>query len=967
MSVTLAGWLMPLTVVVPLGLALAAFLGLATPRHQVWLGVPTVALALVAAALPLQHADAVILALGAWSPPVGILWQLDRPGVLMLAMTALVVGAASLALLADPDARRDRHLWPLWWLLWGGLNAVLLSRDLFNLYVTLELVALAAVGLVARSREDPLRVAALRYLLASLLASLFYLLGVALLYGQTGRLDMALLAGNLDDNATTRLAAVVISLGLLIKAAMVPLHLWLPAAHARAQAPVSAMLSGVVVASALFVLWRLWLEPLAVLQTALGDALALVGAAALLWGGVQAALQSRLKLLIAWSTLSQSGYALLLLGLAGSLSWPGAAGEASLATGGALQILLAHGLAKAALFLAAGAIVASHGHGRLDGLAGSATRLALAWLAVALAGLSLVGVPPTGGFVGKWWLLQAALAEGRLIIALALLLGTLLTAAWLWRLLNLALQPDVTATASRATATVGPVLVERLSRLAMGLALLAWLLGPAALLARGSLRLAWPWPDPLGLAFLLPALAVWPVALGATRAWHASLPAARRLLALMLATAAAHLLTLLARDLLTFYLGIALLSLLGWALVQHAGSRQARLAGAGYLAMMLVAEIAMLTGLALVVNTTADLRFTALAGVELPPLALGALALGLAIKAGMLGVHAWLPLAHPVAPPMASAVLSGLMIKTGVLGALRLLPETAGLSDWGLPLVTAGLLAALYGALRGLVQDQPKSLLAWSSVSQMGLITALLGVLLLGQASQAALGGLLALITVHALAKAALFLGTGILPRVSSANHRWVLLGMLLPALTLAGVPLTGGVLVKAGLEMALVGSDLPGWPVTLSGIATGLLMLRLFWLLWHRPAASEEPITLPGGLWLGWWGLGVTAALLPWGWQFVMPLTPDLTETLLKGIQPPLVALVLAALILPARKRQQALTRRRAAWQADKERRIRRHQRQLRLLGWQLRRADAWLMPWPAFGIALGLMTLLLGVASLV
>ncbi|MCG6659868.1 NADH-quinone oxidoreductase subunit N [Halomonas campisalis] len=967
---TLTAWSLPLLVVLPLGLALAAFFGLGSPRRQVMVGLAAIGIALAAAALSLLPQSIGTIAVGGWQPPVGILWRLDVSGALMLGMTALVAGAGSLALLHDPEIQRDRYLWSLWWLLWGGLNALLLSRDLFNLYVTLELVALAAVGLVALSRYDPQGRAALRYLLASLLASLLYLLGVALLYGQTARLDMTLLAEQLDDGGATRLAAVAISLGLLIKAAMVPLHAWLPAAHARARPPVSAMLSATVVAAALFILWRLWLGPFAALRLPLRELLTLLGSAALIWGGLQALLQTRLKLMIAWSTLSQSGYALLLLGLAGSQGWPGSGSTENMATAGALLMLLAHGLAKAALFLAAGAIATAHGHDRLAGLTGSATPLPLAWLAVALAGISLVGIPPTGGFVGKWWLLQAAIAEGRPMIGLSLLLGTLLTAAWLCRLLDLALRPVCAAPASlpRLSPRGEPSqLIARLTQLALGLALLAWLLGPAALLAAGGIRLALPWPDPLGLAFLLPALAIWPLAIGVAARWRAHFPAPDRLLRLLLAAALAHALTLLAQDLLTFYIGVALLSLLGWALVQHHGTPHARRAGAGYLTMMLLAEVAMLAGLALVATTGTDLRFTALAADGMPPLALACLAAGLAIKAGVIGVHAWLPPAHPVAPPMASAVLSGLMIKAGVLGALRLLPEAAGVADWGLPLVTVGLLAALYGALRGLPQDRPKSLLAWSSVSQMGLITALLGLVLLESPHADALSVLLLLVTVHALAKAALFLGTGMLPRTSGTNRRWVLLGMLLPALTLAGVPLTGGIWIKAGMETALDGSDLPSWPITLSGIATGLLMLRLFWLLQRQPTSDANSPALPRGLWLGWWGLGIAAALLPWGWQAAAPMTAHPGDAVLKGMLAPLTALALAGMALPAHRLHARIALHRDAWRRRSERHAHRQARQLRTLGWQLRRADAWLLPWPAFGISLGLLALAMGLASLV
>ncbi|MCE9684053.1 proton-conducting transporter transmembrane domain-containing protein [Halomonas alkalisoli] len=962
----MSAWALPLSVVVPLCLAIVAFLEGLSPRRQVLLGVPAILVSLGVASLHLLEHSALVLALGDWPAPLGIVWQLDAPGALMLGMTAIVAAAGSVALLADDETARDRHLWPLWWLLWGGLNALLLSQDLFNLYITLELVTLAGVGLVARSPQDPEGSAALRYLLASLLASLLFLLGVALLYGQTARLDMALLGATLTDNATSRLAAIALSLGLMIKAAMVPLHTWLPSAHARAQAPVSAMLSAVVVAATLFVLWRLWLGPLAALQSALGNWLAIVGTAALVWGGIQATLQSRLKLLIAWSTLSQSGYALLLLGLAGTASWPGAGSGGSTATEGALQILLAHGLAKAAMFIAAGAIVATYGHDRLSRLGGSAARLPLAWLAIALAGLSLLGAPPTGGFVGKWWLLSAAFAEGNGLIAAVVLLGTLITAASLWRLLDLALCPAPTAIQRLLPHPDAP-LAGRLARLALGLALLAWLQGLGTLgLSNHAVGLGMNL-DSLGLIFMLPALAVWPIALGATHAWRHAFPASRRLFSIMLVAAVAHLVTLVAGDLLTFYIGTAMLSLLGWAMVQHDGDRPARLAGIGYLAMMLLAEIAMLAGLALVSLTTTDLSFSALAVAEPPAMAITYLALGLGLKAGVLGLHAWLPLAHPVAPPMASAILSGLMIKVGVLGALRLLPEAEAAAGWGVPLLALGIIASLYAALRGVLHDHNKAVLAWSSVSQMGLITALLGLVILAEAPAEALTALLLVVTVHTLAKGSLFLGAGMANRTRGRVRQRVVAAMLLPALALAGMPPLGGVLVKASVETAMSDSGLPTWPIILSGVATALLMLRFFWLLLMRPEPSHHLLVIPRWLWWAWLGLGLLAALAPWGWQWVAPVTANMEKTLIAGLLSPLIAIALAGMVLPARRLHRTLASRLESWRVYRQRQGRRRARQLRILAWRFRRAEAWLMPWPAFGIALGLMTLGMGLASLV
>jgi len=954
--VSLDAWLLPLLVVLPLALTVVAFLDLLPARRQVAIAVAGLAiggLGIAGGGLEDGMTEAALW-LGGWPPPVGIAWRLDTPAALLLAMVGLLMGLASLVLLAEPDSRDDRYLWSLWWLLWASLNALLLSRDLFNLYVTLELMSLAAVGLVSRSREDPFHVASLRYLMASLLGSLLYLLGVALLYGQFGRLDLVQLEMVIQDGPAARLAALAVTLGLLIKAAMVPLHGWLPAAHSRARAPVSALLSGAVVAAALMVLWRLWLGPFAELGTLMRQAMAGLGAVALMWGGLQALLQNRLKLVIAWSTLSQSGYALMVPALAGSEAWQGIGAR------GALWLLVAHGLAKGGLFLAAGLIAQQHGHDRLAGLAGSARRRPLLWAAIALGGLSLVGIPPSGGFLGKWWLLRAALDAGQPLVAGAMLLGTLLTAAWLWRILSIALTPQ-----GAGSSSAGP---ESWREVAPALLLvgLAWLSGLAALIGDPALSLAAPRLDPTRLAWLLPSLLLWPLALLASRAATSAgrlTGSPRGLSALLGLAAVVHLVTLIAGDLFTFYLGAAWLGLAGWGLVWLGGSPGARRAAAGYLAMMLLAEVSLLLGLTLAWQASPSLAFAALAEAGLQGPALAALGLGLAIKAGAIGVHAWLPLAHPVAPPVASAVLSGLMIKVGVLGGVLLLPGAESDGRLGLALVAAGLAGALYGALRGLSQAAPKPLLAWSSVSQMGLATVLLGLHLLG--SPAALPALLGLVVAHALAKAVLFMGAGLLAR--SAAGRGLLLGaLLLPALTLAGLPPWSGLAVKAGIEAALNEASLAAWPVTLSGMLTSLVMLRLGWLLWRLEPVAEDNAIPPTWLAASLWGLGALAALLPWVWAGVPLAYLAAPGAWAKALAPALGALAIAFLLLaagPLHRRLAALGWRQRVRQRARRLMARQAARRWR---WRLRRADAWLMPWPAFGVCLGLTALLLGLAGL-
>jgi formate hydrogenlyase subunit 3/multisubunit Na+/H+ antiporter MnhD subunit len=212
--------------------------------------------------------------------------------------------------------------------------------------------------------------------------------------------------------------------------------------------------------------------------------------------------------------------------------------------------------------------------------------------------------------------------------------------------------------------------------------------------------------------------------------------------------------------------------------------------------------------------------------------------LGFGVKAGVLGLHLWLPLAHPVAPTPASTVLSGVMIKAGLLGWMRFLP--LGAEPWpllGAAALLLGLLAALIAVLIGLTQRQPKVLLAYSSISQMGFMTLGIGAALLHPGAWPALAPALALYALHhGLAKGTLFLGVAALAQATGTARRWALAMQALPALALAGLPLSSGFWAKDGLKQAL--SSLPApWPEALTwllpigALGTTLLMLRLLWL----------------------------------------------------------------------------------------------------------------------------------------
>lgn len=437
--------------------------------------------------------------LGNWPAPLGIALYADGLSCAMLWMSAVVGTVVSIYALeyfatGDGDEQHrggQEQFWPLWMLLWSALNALFLSRDVFNLYVTLELLTLAAVGLVVVAGTRMAVEAALRYLLVALVGSLLYLMGVALLYGAHGTLKIEALSG-----ATTPLFAtlVLMMLGLMLKTALFPFHFWLPPAHGSAPAPVSALLSALVVKGSFYILLRLWFdlfpehltEPVAMLPTVLGSA-------AIVWGSLQALVTERLKMLVAYSTVAQLGYLFLVFGIARPVS-SGGPGSGQAVWSACVLFALSHALAKGALFLAAGTILHVAGHDRVRDLSGVARRLPVTFFTVGVASVSLMGLPPTGAFVAKWTLLKAALAEGHIGLAMVIIGGGLLAAAYLFRVLTVAFGGDEAArldSEDGVSTSVRKLHVMEYSALALALA--AVLLGLAASPVVELIEIGSPW------------------------------------------------------------------------------------------------------------------------------------------------------------------------------------------------------------------------------------------------------------------------------------------------------------------------------------------------------------------------------------------------------------------------------------------------------------------------------------------
>ena len=341
---------------------------------------------------------------------------------------------------------------------------------------------------------------------------------------------------------------------------------------------------------------------------------------------------------------------------------------------------------------------------------------------------------------------------------------------------------------------------------------------------------------------------------------------------------------ILARDLVTFYVSFSLLSFSSYGLIIHNAETESLRAGRVYLCLVVLGELMLFAAMVTMATNANSILLRDAIAQPMNNVTLALLLLGFGIKAGALPLHVWLPLAHPAAPVPASAVLSGAMIKAGLLGWIRFLPlGQEAFPQWGALVIGAGLAAAFYGALVGVTQSNPKTVLAYSSISQMGLITIPIGVaLMMPPLWPVALTAILIYALHHALAKGALFLGVGVASHAGSRAQRCgMFVGLLVPALALIGAPYTSGAIAKAALK-----TDLATLPAPWSGLlqialpfaalSTTLLMARFLWLLWSKPAAPEHPRL---GLWMPWGLLLVAVASVAW----ILPLAHDAEREALK------------------------------------------------------------------------------------
>ena len=440
-------------------------------------------------------------------------------------------------------------------------------------------------------------------------------------------------------------------------------------------------------------------------------------------------------------------------------------------------------------------------------------------------------------------------------------------------------------------------------------------------------------------------------------------PNADRFAIVWLLTMAGSLGVFIAADLLTFYLVYALVSVPAYYLVAHDEDARSRRAGAVYLAFALLGEAVLLIAFVMLAASepsgSVQIRdvVAALPASPWRDAALALIIIGFGMKIALAPLHGWMPLTYTAAPIPAAAVLSGAGVKAGVIGLIRFLPLGAAFPGWGEALVWLGFISAFYGVAIGVTQRDPKTMLAYSSISQMGVIAAALG-MALASADQGAATNVAFYAANHVLVKAGLFLTVGAIAALDGRARTLALIIAALLGLSLAGLPLTGGALAKLALK-DLFGEGAAGAASQLSAAATTALMLVFVIQLARSPAA--ERVGAPTGRLWSWAALAIAAFLVPWLMFAAVGSPAEALEPakLWDAVWPMLIGAAVAAGVwavgdrLPRIPAGDIVVAEEAAFRASLS------------LGAAFERADRGLREWPAAGLALLMVALALAAAG--
>jgi multicomponent Na+:H+ antiporter subunit D len=376
-------------------------------------------------------------AIGSWPAPWGIEYRIDKLSsfllVLVAGVAAFVLPYCRRSIEAELPSEQHYLFYAMFGLCLAGLLGMVATGDAFNIFVFVEISALASYVLIALGRDRKALMASYQYLIMGTIGATFLVIGIGLLYLMTGTLNLADMSGRIAAVADTRpvlTALAFITVGMSLKLALFPLHQWLPNAYAHAPSAVSAFLAGTATKVSIYVLLRFYFSVFGaglLFHLGLRDVLLVLSLAAMFAASTLAILQADMKRLLAYSSVAQIGYITL------GLSFESQAGLAA-----SIVHLFNHGIAKAGLFMLVGGAVFVMGASRMSTLAGLGRTMPWTSFGIVLGGLSLIGVPGTAGFISKWSLILAALERNEWWLVFAIVLSSLLAVAYVWRFVETA-------------------------------------------------------------------------------------------------------------------------------------------------------------------------------------------------------------------------------------------------------------------------------------------------------------------------------------------------------------------------------------------------------------------------------------------------------------------------------------------------------------------------------------------------
>ncbi len=426
-----------LLVVVPL---IAAPVVAVLPRGRLPWVLSSIVAALCAALAGIQlwavlQDGAIVYELGGWAPPWGIEYRIDAVNAFVALIVAAIAAITLPYALLSVEREIPEEKIPLFYcallLCLTGLLGITQTGDIFNVFVFLEISSLASYALISLGKNRQALTSAYQYLIMGTVGATFYLIGVGLIYSQTGSLnmqDLETILPGVQHLRTVETGFAFIMIGVALKLAMFPLHLWLPNAYTYAPSVVTVFLAGTATKVAVYVMLRMLgtVFPQGFAQTTPAEELFIVaGITGIISASVYAIYQVNIKRLLAYSSVAQVGYMVLGIGFAS-------------VTGvtAALVHLFNHALMKGALFMAIGAIIYRIGDCRMDQIHGLGKAMPWTFGAIVIGGLSLVGVPGTAGFVSKWYLVVAALEQEAWISVAVILAGSLLAVVYVGKLIE---------------------------------------------------------------------------------------------------------------------------------------------------------------------------------------------------------------------------------------------------------------------------------------------------------------------------------------------------------------------------------------------------------------------------------------------------------------------------------------------------------------------------------------------------